>query len=335
MLNRRTFTRQVSALAIGSGFSPWTLTSEPLTFGLIADPHADLMPDHMQRLERFMESVDEKKPEFILQLGDFCFPKKENRAFLKLWQQFAGPRFHVLGNHDMDTSSKAVTMDFLGMPDRFYSYDIGGLHLVILDANNLCFADGRYEPYEKANFYIDDQHRTFVDPEQLAWLQEDLASTNNNILVFSHQSLCNPCWGIKNRLAVQKILEARNNSGQMGKVLACFNGHDHLDYHRKINNIHYLEINSMAYQWLGATFSDRSRYPKALYNEYPSLDKMAPYQDPLFAFVTVDAFQKRISVEGIISDWISPSPYELGAQRQIEGCQSTAFIGSRILPFDD
>ncbi len=89
----------------------------------MADPHADLEPDHMERLESFMTEVDERKPDFILQLGDFCFPKKENAAFLNLWNQYTGLKYHVLGNHDMDISSKEVIMDFLGMPSRYYSFD--------------------------------------------------------------------------------------------------------------------------------------------------------------------------------------------------------------------
>jgi hypothetical protein len=34
----------------------------------------------------------------------------------------------------------------------------------VLDANHL-YADGRYIPYDKANFYVDSNLRTFIDDE--------------------------------------------------------------------------------------------------------------------------------------------------------------------------
>ena len=310
------------------------LTSrQSITFGLMADPHADLVPDHMLRLETFMQAVDRKQPDFIFQLGDFCFPKPANQDFLALWNQFSGPRYHTLGNHDMDVSNKDVTMDFWGMTGRYYSFDISGLHVVVLDANNIRTKEGKFIPYDTANFYIDSSMRTFVDPLQLEWLADDLARVNTPIIVFSHQSLCNPCWGVKNRVAVQKLLEHKNQDPTPGQVIACFNGHDHIDFHRIINGIHYLEINSMAYQWLGAAFSNKSRFPAELYDDYPSLDKFAPYQDALFTFVTVDFDQRQISLSGIQSSWIEPSPEQLGVVEAVEGCQATPFISERKLPF--
>lgn len=316
-----------STLAFGASAQD----ERPVRFGIIADPHADLMPDHMERLSAFMESVEKNQPDFILQLGDFCFPKESNRPFLSLWRQFRGPRFHVLGNHDMDVSSKQETIDFWEMKSRYYSVDVRGLHLVILDANNMRAADGSFIPYERANFYVDDSLRTFIDAEQLAWLKADLDSTALPVVVFSHQSLSSPCWGIKNRVAVQRILEAKNADSSEGKVLACFNGHDHIDYHRTINEIHYIEVNSMAYQWVGANYSNKTRYSPSLYEQYPNLDKMAPYRDPLFAFVTIDLQQKKIRIEGQTSDWLAPTPTEMGITPGVEGCQLSPHIIDRVI----
>ncbi len=299
----------------------------------MADPHADLVPDHLQRLGKFIEKTQEMEPDFIIQLGDFCFPKMENQAFVDLWNQFSGPKYHVLGNHDMDISSKEETMSFWKMPERYYSFDMGGAHFIVLDANNIRTTDGEYLHYENANFYIEDRLRTYIDPTQIEWLRADLEDTTVPTFVFSHQSLINPCWGIKNRVQVQQMFEAKNQDATGGKVIACFNGHDHIDYHRKVNGIHYLEINSMSYQWLGAKYSNKTRYPAELYEQYSSLGLFAPYRDSLYTFVTIDLATRSLSLTGLQSDWIAPSPSQLGVPPAVEGCAASPFIIERTLAF--
>jgi len=50
-----------------------------------------------------MDRMKEADVDFIVQLGDFCFPIPENEEILRIWNQFDGPKFHFLGNHDMKT----------------------------------------------------------------------------------------------------------------------------------------------------------------------------------------------------------------------------------------
>lgn len=307
-----------------------TTRQTPLTFGIIADPHADLIPDKMERLEKFIECAITKEVDFLIQLGDFCFPKKENLDFLGLWNQFKGPKYHVLGNHDMDVSSKEETMEFIGMPAKYYSFDQKGVHFVVLDANYL-FVDHQYKDYDHANFYVDSQFRTFVNPAQLEWLAQDLQQTNLPTIIFSHQSLINPGWGIKNRLQIQHLLEKENQRVGFQKVIACFNGHDHIDFQRTLNDIHYIEINSMSYQWLGVKYSNKTRYAPNLYEQYQHLDKLGPYKDSLFAFVALDIQQGWLKMDGVQSEWLPPSPADLNMPEQVYGMQSSAVIANRDL----
>ena len=46
----------------------------PLIFGIMADAHADLIPDKNERIEKFIREAISKEVDFIIQLGDFCFP---------------------------------------------------------------------------------------------------------------------------------------------------------------------------------------------------------------------------------------------------------------------
>lgn len=83
-----------------------------IIFGVCSDVHQDLFYNSEDRLSKFIKVANESQVDFIIQLGDFCYPKEENRDFLTIWNSFKGPNFHVLGNHDHDRGSKEETLKF-------------------------------------------------------------------------------------------------------------------------------------------------------------------------------------------------------------------------------
>ena len=329
--SRRQFIKNAGTYSIALAL-PWsapknfTTADAPVTFGLVADAHQDIMHDATERLEQFVQATIDQSTSFNIQLGDFCEPKAANRDFLKVWNGYKGPKFHVLGNHDMDSSTKEVTMDFWEMPGNYYSFDHGGYHFVVLDANFLNL-EGAFVPYSKANFYINDDHRTWINPVQIEWLKSDLESTDLPTIVFSHQGLAHEAFGVKNRRYVQMVLENANRQAGFQKVIACFNGHNHVDSHRQINDIHYIDINSLSYQWLGEKYQCFTRYPETLYRERPVLSKIAPYQDPLYAFITLTT--GSLTITGIQSQYIGPSPEELGMPNGFYSIPYSAAISDR------
>lgn len=304
---------------------PLESIDQKISFGLVADPHKDLLHDVDERMRKFIDFSNTHSTDFNIQLGDFCFPKKENKGFLKIWETYKSPKYHVLGNHDMDVSSKEETIDYWGMKSKYYSFDEKRYHFVVLDANYIN-QDGKYTDYDHANFYIDSSLRTWVDPEQLEWLTADLAATKKPTIIFSHQSLVHDLWGVKNRTTIQKIFEASNKAGT-AKVIACFNGHNHIDTYRKINGIYYIDINSMSYQWLGSKYQSFDRYPKSIYDKYPQLANMATYQDSLFAKVSIS--ENILKIEGRNSAYVGSTPQELGLTDEVYGVKYTADISSR------
>ena len=297
-----------------------------LRFGIVADVHKDLVPDANQRLEKFISEAQRRDVEFIIQLGDFCMADPKNQDFLSIWRTFEGPRYHVLGNHDMDRNSKEEMLDYWAMPDTYYSFDLHGFHFVVLDANFL-YLDGKYIDYERANFYVDAKDRTFIDEEQMEWFKNDLEETQLNTIIFSHQSLWHYQSGVKNRLALQKIMEA-----QKSKIICCMNGHDHQDFHHVQNGIHYLEINSMSYQWMDDKYRCIQRYPKELYDQYQWLPNLATYKDPLYAFATINV-NGTLLVEGVRSEWVAPSPFEMGMPKRIYGDEISPEISDYEIEF--
>lgn len=91
--------------------------------------------------------------------------------------------------------------------------------------------------------------------------------------------------------------------------MACLNGHNHLDAVTTIDGISYIEINSMSYQWLGSGY-ECIRYFEEVDKQYPTLKYTVSYKDPLYAIVTLK--QGELSVEGVQSEFVGPSPLELG-----------------------
>ncbi len=219
---------------------------------------------------------------------------EEAKAFVQLWNQYKGERYHVLGNHDMDKGTKEDIMKLWGMKEKYYSFDKGDFHFVVLDCNYI-LKNGQYIDYAKSNYYIDQQNRDLINPEQIEWLKQDLEKTDKQTIIISHQAFDEiwDGWAVPNRLMVRKVIDDANNRNDFQKVIACFCGHHHVDDHSYINKVHYFQMNSASYYYVGDGFgSDGSR---------------AAYKDPLYAFVTIDP-SGQIVIEGKRSQFLSPTP---------------------------
>ena len=145
-----------------------------MKIGLIADLHQDIIHDGEERLSAFINSANDKQADFIIQMGDFCIPREQNKEIMKIWDEFKNPSYHILGNHDTDLGySKMQAMEFWDMKKRYYSFDAHGYHFIVLDGN-----DENPKPWSGYNRYI--------GKEQQEWLKKDLADTSLSSFVFSH-----------------------------------------------------------------------------------------------------------------------------------------------------
>lgn len=274
-----------------------------LRFGLIADVHQDVMHDSPRRIGAFVAAMNKAKVDFVCQLGDFCQPHERNRGFLERWNRFEGPRYHVLGNHDMDGGyARKETTAFLGMPGRHYSFDTKGVHVIVLDGN---------DPGGKSRGY-----KRYLSRNQLRWITADLEAVSLPTIVFIHQTLDDDA-GVENCEDVRKILEQATTVTGRKKVVACFCGHHHDDQARLINGIHYIRINSASYSWLGSKFKHES-YDKEIHEKFPWISHTAPYRDPLWALVEMDSTGGRLIVKGKKTSWVGPTPWELGMDKKMK-----------------
>ena len=291
----RTFSRRdVIRLAAGAVIWPQAATrtsliATPVRFGVIADVHHGLGTRTEERLADFLEKASRRPLDFIVQMGDFNHPEPEAVGFLKLWQSHKGPRYGVIGNHDMDKGSKPQAVENWRIPGRHYSFDSGFLHFVVLDANFMKL-DGKLVPYEKGNWYRSGITSSWIDPEQLDWLRADLSQAKKPTLIFVHQGIDETQGGgaVPNRAEVRKILE------DSGKIVACLMGHHHVDTDETRNGIYYWRVNSASYAWVGENYG-----------------RMAPYDRSLHAFVTIWA-DGRMEVEGRRSIFEGDSPFARG-----------------------
>lgn len=287
-------------------FSACGPKSETIKFAIASDFHAPDIPDGEKRIQAFIDAAKSENVDFIIELGDFCRLDSTSQPYINIWNSFTGEKYHVIGNHDMDKYTAEEYTSGRGMPSRYYSFDKGDFHFIVLDANNI-YDGEKYYHYAKANYYLDSKMRAFIDPEQLEWLKEDLEKTDKKCILFSHQSIEK---FIGNREVVRNILESENKRVGYKKVVLAFSGHNHSNYTEVINGITYIQINSVSYVWIDQPSMTEKRYPEEINRKYSLLKYSITYDQPLFAIVTLN--NDGALVKGRKADFLPPTPEEIG-----------------------
>ena len=261
LLHRRRFLKTATAgLGIGtagalSGYGKAEAgddAGKKLIIGLVTDVHyadADTRGtrhyrDSLGKLEQAVDGFNRLGVSFVIELGDLvdAGPSKEHdlkflREIDRVYRRFRGPRYYVLGNHCLHALTKTEFLTHSGakVKKSFHSFDRGGRHFVILDANFK--QDGT--PYAAGNFTWTD---TSIPAAQQKWLADDLKRAGDKkTFVFLHQNLHDEkdAHGVKNAPQVRGVLESAGN------VAAVFQGHMHTGGHAKIGGIHYCTLRAM------------------------------------------------------------------------------------------
>jgi alkaline phosphatase len=253
-LGRRAFLKdnllRLSVVGLSASFTEVCRSSESaaLKIGLVTDLHYADKPAAGSRhyrqtpdkLAAAAEQFEKAKVLAVVELGDLIdaadtpatelgYLKTINRTFSNI----SPNRHYVLGNHCVYTLTKKEFLNGVEQQRSFYSFDIRQRHFVVLDS---CFR-GDLQPYGRNNFEWTD---TNMPPNELDWLQQDLADTKFPTIVFAHQRLdVKNHYGVKNADAVRKILV------ESEKVAAVFQGHSHKNDYRQIDGIHYCTLVAM------------------------------------------------------------------------------------------
>lgn len=289
--------------------------SGPVRLGMITDLHQDIMHDGKQRLDSFLAAMQEEAPDAIIQLGDFAVPSEANQPLIDSFNDAHPQALHVLGNHDIDGGyTWEQTLRSWRLQERYYRHDVNGLQLVVLDGNERPPNHDRGYP-------------SYIGAEQRDWLRDTLMSYEGPSLVLSHQPLAGP-YAVDNAAAVQEILSAAAD-----RVLLAINGHSHIDHLLRQGQVGYLHLNSASYVVVGRDFRHES-YSAEIHAAHPRLASTCPYRDALFTTLTVDPVRQTIDVKGRETEWVGPSPAELGRDKHpdlLDGEQIAPRIRSRRL----
>ena len=297
-MDRRIFLKNSAMASLSFALSPALLEfgsfAQKLSFGIITDLHQDIMHDGPERLDQFLSQVKKKSPDAIIQLGDFAYPSTSNLPLIEAFNAAHPESHHVIGNHDTDSGhTKAQCLEVWGMPAPYYSKVIKGVRLIVLDGN------------EKGSPTHQGGYASYIGPEQVAWMEKELQDTQEPVLILSHQPLAGVI-AVDNAPEIQNIL-----SKYASKILLCVNGHSHIDQHLVIGQVNYLHINSASYYWVGEDYKHPS-YDASVIKDHPTIEMTCPYEDSLFAFLTIDPPAKKVTVTGRKSRWVGHSPAALG-----------------------
>lgn len=220
----------------------------PLRIGMVTDVHyADKESGKtryyrasLAKLTSAITHFNTLEANLVVQLGDLIDAADSVEQELgwldridAIYAQANCPRHYVLGNHCVQTLTKAQFLARCGMSRSFYSFDAQRFHFIVLNA---CFRqDG--EPYGNGNFEWTDAN---VPAAELTWLASDLKAAHRPTVVFVHQRLdVDDAHGIRNRAEVRGLLEGT------GLVRAVFQGHNHVNDLREINGVAYCTLAAM------------------------------------------------------------------------------------------
>ncbi len=275
-----------------------TQTASLVRFGLFTDLHAHdvdspleakWMTHTAERLAAFTGAMNASSVDFVIELGDFingwvvfgADPGDPARipSILAwadgLYAAFSGPRYYVVGNHDLFNLDKAQIREILGLERTYSSFDVEGFHFVILDVQYA--EDGS----DLANTYSG--VAGFVPETELAWLREDLrANAERPTVVFVHQMLDSYVeeWGrpiVANQPDVQRVFS------DAGNVVAVLQGHDHGYRADRVGDIAYVTFRAL-------------------------VDHNTPAS---WAVVTLDAAAKTLSIDGVGDQPSAVFPFRL------------------------
>jgi manganese-dependent ADP-ribose/CDP-alcohol diphosphatase len=202
------------------------------------------------RLEHCVSLLSREKLDFVIQLGDLIDRGLDSLdRILPVFNRLPGPRYHVLGNHDL-TAGRTAVLNRLGLSSPYYQFEVKRWHFIVLDGMQLSAADPRGKE-ELARLRAAESPNAQdwnggLGSEQLRWLRSrlhDATAVGEHAVVFCHfpvlpesSSPVHVLWDYREAL---KILEDEPATA------AYVAGHDHRGGYAVHNGIHYITLPGM------------------------------------------------------------------------------------------
>jgi len=160
--------------------------------------------------------------------------------------------------------SKPEVLGAFGLERGYYSFDLGGFHVVILDAE--------YNPDGSDYDHVFMRTKGFIPTWEFEWLEADLAGTDLPTIVCVHQPLDVDFESLAGGPPIVNHLDVQRALVDSGVVVAVLQGHDHENRHALIEGIHYITFTAM----VGHTVPT----------------------EPSYALMTLDPEARTITIEG-------------------------------------
>jgi Icc protein len=191
---------------------------------------------------RFVDRMNgEFHPDVVVNLGDVVedesreLDRERYGRFVEVLSGLDAELVHVAGNHDQYNLTQDDLRKLWGHTGELhYSRDLGGLHFAVL------------RTVEHKNTRIE------LPPEQLAWLEQNLAATALPSIVLMHHPasemrLEGNRW-FEKQPHICRVTERRSLRSvieRSGRVIAVFNGHVHWNHFDVISGIPYITVQSL------------------------------------------------------------------------------------------
>jgi predicted phosphodiesterase len=145
-----------------SAIAPAAGEDDEFTFAVCGDSR-----DGDAVFRQIVRQVSEERPAFLIHTGDLVSHggEAEYEAFQGLLAGLAVPFYPVPGNHDASGGGLAAYLEYSGAPAAHYAFDYGQAHFAFVDS-----------------------HGGSLSAEETAWLDSDLAATEQplKIVVLHH-----------------------------------------------------------------------------------------------------------------------------------------------------
>ncbi len=319
------------------------MAEQQVKFAVIADLHHALIHNGLQRLTQFLNAARDADVDFIIELGDFHIlayddqtPSGKHRRFspaqikekfepLRRFNAFEKPAYHVLGNHDCDYYTYEEALKLYEMEGNFYSFHCKGWHFIVLDGNYFKDEDGNFVHYSKGQYFKHSGKLPYVSADQLEWLEKELATGDEPVVIFSHQPLFDYPGCILNLDDFQAVIKQAKARGRI--IRMCINGHLHVDDLDLEDGTFYYNVNAVSSgDWVGKAYATQ-RYSDRTEEQNPYLRYIIPYSKALFTILTLD--DQGFRTQERKGTLVSPTADELGYPRSNHRALSTACIQAR------
>ncbi len=284
-MNRSTFVKNTAAIIGGSllpsvSFGEENNKGGKIRFAFLTDIHVKpgIIPE--TGMTKALHHAQSQKPrvDFIINGGDAIMDSLEadkqktqiqwDLYNVLLKNENSLPVYHCIGNHDVwgwfiknekpeadKLYGKQWAVEALQLPRRYYSFTKDKWHFIVLDSTQLNPAGG----------YI-----AYIDPEQLAWLQQELAQTKDKFICFvSHIPILSICAGlffnkteangdlkIQRNLMHTDFIELKKLFLQYPNIKVSLSGHIHLQDELDYLGIKYYCNGAVSGNWWKGAFQD-------------------------------------------------------------------------------